>query len=157
MGRSRQYPICYFPENNASVGLRVRNIRRASHMTQEKLADVLDVSVNYLGEIERGRKPLSRPLADHFCDYFHVTYDYLYHGITPSHWYSVRENGTYESVRSSLMEKIRHCTPEETVVIYQLVNSYLEISRELQDKPSEKNTGDGQENSQPECRPPEPT
>ena len=121
----------YLSETNIAVGLRMRQIRRAYRMTQEKLADTLGVSVNYLGEVERGRKPLSRSLADQFCQYFHVSYDYLYHGSTAPAKNQVREKATYKAADHLILDQIRDCSPEEVYVISHLIGSYLDITRQL--------------------------
>ena len=130
----------YLSENNIAVGLRMRHIRRAHRMTQEKLADTLGVSVNYLGEVERGRKPLSRSLADQFCQYFHVTYDYLFHGISvgPGPGNQIRERSVYKPANHALLEQVQDCSPEELFVISHMIGAYLDISRHLQDTSARK-------------------
>ena len=133
----------YSSKANAAIGSRIREVRRSANMTQEKLADLMGVSVNYLGEVERGRKPLSRSLANHFCSFFRVTYDYLYHGILPASWYEVHENA------SSLIEQLNGCSPQEILVISQLVKGYLGASRCLQGQEVPHDDADGQENSAP--------
>ena len=121
----------YLSENNVAVGLRMRQIRRAYRMTQEKLADTLGVSVNYLGEVERGRKPLSRSLADQFCQYFHVTYDYLYRGHPGSPTTQIRERSVYHTVHQNIIQQLEDCSPEEMITISHLIASYLDVSRFL--------------------------
>ena len=121
----------YLAETNIAVGLRMRQIRRAYRMTQEKLADTLGVSVNYLGEVERGRKPLSRSLADQFCQYFHVSYDYLYHGSTLPSQSQIRESAVYKNTDHLILDQVRDCSPEEVYVISHLIRSYLDATRPL--------------------------
>lgn len=41
------------------IGLKISYYRRARHMTQIELADLLNVSSNYLSQVERGCKSLS--------------------------------------------------------------------------------------------------
>lgn len=140
----------YLSESNVSIGLRMRQIRRAAHMTQEKLADTLGVSVNYLGEVERGRKPLSRSLADQFCQYFHVTYDYLYHGFPDHASNQIRERSNYRSAHHFLQDQIQSCSPEEIVMITRLVGTYLDVSRQLSQKNPQENYDHGQNHTDPE-------
>ena len=121
----------YLSESNIAVGLRMRQIRRANRMTQEKLADTLGVSVNYLGEVERGRKPLSRSLADQFCQYFHVSYDYLYYGSDVASQNQIRETAVYKNADHLILDQVRDCSPEEVYVISHLIRSYLDITRPL--------------------------
>lgn len=140
----------YLSTNDVAIGRRMRQIRQAASMTQEKLADILGISVNYLGEVERGRKPLSRGLADQFCLYFHVTYDYLYYGTMPISRYAVCEKSNYESVRASLIEQLKYCSHDEIVMISQLVGSYLSTSRHLQKQELPQNHQNREEHSDPQ-------
>ena len=141
----------YLSETNIAVGLRMRQIRRAYRMTQEKLADTLGVSVNYLGEVERGRKPLSRSLADQFCQYFHVSYDYLYHGSNIPASNRIREKAMYNSTNHLILDEVRDCSPEEIYVITHLIRSYLDITRQLTYDPLQDNHQHRQSRSDPEC------
>ncbi|MCI8514211.1 MAG: helix-turn-helix transcriptional regulator [Lachnospiraceae bacterium] len=75
------YAISSFNDSNRVIGQRIRAKRRQWGLSQEALADAIDVSLNYLGEIERGRKPLTLPVAEQLCLLFGVTYDYLFLGM----------------------------------------------------------------------------
>lgn len=145
----------YSSEADPAIGRRMREIRRSAGLTQEKVADLMDVTVNYLGEVERGRKPLSRSLASHFCSFFRVTYDYLYHGIPPATWYEIHENANYQSVHSSLMTQLNSCSPQELLVISHLVTGYLGASRSLQGQEIPQDDSSRQEYAKPQDRPPQ--
>lgn len=69
-------------DSNISVGWRIRQIRSAYGLTQESLSEELGISLNYLGEIERGRRPLSHKVAKRLCTYFNLSLDYLYTGTS---------------------------------------------------------------------------
>lgn len=137
-----------------AVGRRIRRMRRSAQMTQEQLADALGVSVNYLGEVERGNKPLSRSLADQLCSYFHVTYDYLYHGIPLNTQYFIRENISYKSLQTFLSEELEQCTPEEMLIISRLVDCYLDVSRQLKKQGPAQNDQDADQSSRNKKRTP---
>ena len=130
------------PQDYQAVGRRIRRMCRSVQMTQEKLADALGISVNYLGEVERGNKPLSRSLADQLCAHFHVTYDYLYHGIPLNTQYFIRENISYKSLQTFLTEEIAECSPEEILIISRLVDCYLDVSRQLKKQSPPQNSQD---------------
>lgn len=144
----------YLSQNNMAIGQRMRQVRRSAKMTQERLADTLGVTVNYLGEVERGRKPLSRALADQFCQHFNVTYDYLYHGLQVGSRNMIREESIYDSIHTLLLEQLKDCSPEEILVIAQLVDSYLDASRKLRRPNSQKNHSHRQNHTSPENRTP---
>lgn len=66
---------------NPYIGQRIRMERKRMGISQETLASDLDVSVNYLGELERGKRIVSLNMAEKLCRYFHLSLDYLYRGI----------------------------------------------------------------------------
>jgi transcriptional regulator with XRE-family HTH domain len=72
--------ISSFHDTNSVIGRRIRLLRRQWHMTQAQLAAEVDVSPGYIGEIERGHKPLSLPIAEQLCLLFGTSYDYLFRG-----------------------------------------------------------------------------
>lgn len=43
------------PDINKILGARIRKLRKEANFTQEELAEKADISMKYLGEIERGR------------------------------------------------------------------------------------------------------
>ncbi|MDL2226998.1 helix-turn-helix domain-containing protein [Deltaproteobacteria bacterium OttesenSCG-928-M10] len=43
------------PDINKMLGIRIRKLRTERKLTQEELAEQADISMKYLGEIERGR------------------------------------------------------------------------------------------------------
>lgn len=46
-------------EKRILIGLNIGYYRRARHMTQIELAEALNISSNYLSQVERGRKTFS--------------------------------------------------------------------------------------------------
>jgi transcriptional regulator with XRE-family HTH domain len=70
-----------FNDSDSTIGNRIRSCRLNWRLTQDELAAAIDVTPNYIGEIERGRRPLTLPVAEQLCLYFGITYDYLYLGI----------------------------------------------------------------------------
>ncbi len=120
-------------ETADTPGARIRKIRESRALTQDQMAGVLNVTANYIGEVERGRKPLSRKVAARVCEIYGVTYDYLYHGITSVNWKGLSESGGGESLASwnILQQELQACSPEEIIVAQHLVSSYLSASRGL--------------------------
>lgn len=52
-------PPILLDEKKMLIGLNIGYYRRARHMTQIELAEVLNISSNYLSQVERGCKSLS--------------------------------------------------------------------------------------------------
>lgn len=59
------------------LGKRIREERKRHNLTQEKLAEKIDLSEAYIGQIERGERILSLDTLLKITDQFGVTVDYL--------------------------------------------------------------------------------
>ncbi|HHW39601.1 MAG TPA: helix-turn-helix transcriptional regulator [Syntrophomonadaceae bacterium] len=55
-----------------TVGNNIRLLRRARGMTQERLAEIVDVSGSYIGYLERGKRSPSLDLLAKIADVFKV-------------------------------------------------------------------------------------
>lgn len=62
-----------------SLGKRLRQERHKMHLTQEKLAEKIEVSDAYIGQIERGERSLSLETLVKLANQLGVTVDYLLH------------------------------------------------------------------------------
>ena len=65
---------------NFQIGNRIREAREAVGFTQEKLASVLEMSVNHISEIERGISGTSVKTISNICRILHVSCDYIVMG-----------------------------------------------------------------------------
>lgn len=65
---------------NTDMGLRIKQCRKAKKMTQEKLAEEVDISHHYLYEIERGSKSVSLPILADIATILQTSLDYLVFG-----------------------------------------------------------------------------
>lgn len=64
--------------NKISLGRKIRNARTKEKMTQSELAEKIDVSTNFLGDIERGIKLPSIPTLIALCNTLKLSLDYLF-------------------------------------------------------------------------------
>lgn len=64
----------------ARVGTRIKNCRQAMNLTQEQLAELIDVSPHYIYEIERGSKTMSLYTLYDLSTSLNVSTDYLLYG-----------------------------------------------------------------------------
>lgn len=53
---------------NKKIGEKIRNLRESKYMTQEELAQKINISQTMLSKIERGENPLSLILAKKIAD-----------------------------------------------------------------------------------------
>ena len=56
---------------------RLRQLREVAGERQQTLAELLQVSVNQISEMERGRKTTSFERLVLLCEHYHVSADYL--------------------------------------------------------------------------------
>ena len=45
------------------LGVRIRTLRKAAGLTQEQLAEIADISVNFMGYVERGQRAIDQNLG----------------------------------------------------------------------------------------------
>ena len=67
-----------------SIGKRVHDFRIQNDYTQAQFAELIDISVNFLSEIENGKKGMSQDTICKLCDYFQISADYILRGIQSS-------------------------------------------------------------------------
>ena len=58
-------------------GLRIKKLRKQKGLTQEQLADKLNISTSNLGKLERGLQGLSIDLLIELSIFFDVSLDYI--------------------------------------------------------------------------------
>ena len=112
---------------NPYIGQRIRLERKRLGISQETLASELNVSANYIGDIERGKRILSLNMAEKLCGYFHFTLDYLYRGFTPE---VVAEQTSYETnPHRELLQIIELCSDQELRLCLDIVRPVLVVWR----------------------------
>lgn len=60
--------------------MRIRRAREEMGYTREKFAELLDVSVSYMAEVERGRTGISVKMLVKICDVLGLSADYVLFG-----------------------------------------------------------------------------
>lgn len=65
---------------NNKIGTRITDLRKKASLTQESLAEKLDISVKHCSEVERGLSRLSLEKLIQTADLFDVSLDYLVRG-----------------------------------------------------------------------------
>ena len=124
-----------FEPKNYLMGRRIRRERTMWSMTQEELADRLGISANYLGQIERGTRELSRKMEYRLCSLFSMTHEDLYgtaeQNISAQDADQVAENGLifHDLSERDLHRLLHSCTPEELQLCGHLIRSLLHYTR----------------------------
>ena len=105
------------------IGKHIREHRKRRRISQEKLAEMIDVSPTYIGTIERAQKHLSLNTLVNTANALETTVDCLLSG-----------NLHHDTVqyRDAVIELIRDCSPYERRIIYLLIESLKTALREGQ-------------------------
>lgn len=97
-------------EQNVLIGRRIKNALEMNYLTQEKLAEMIGVSVQYTSDLERGKVGASIATIIKICGALHVSSDYLLFGqeisAEASSIVALTSNLTerqFQIVRSSIM------------------------------------------------------
>lgn len=85
-----------------AMGQRIRSCRLQSKLTQENMAEILDISVKHYGEVERGVTGLAIEKVLFLSEFFHVSLDYLLKG-----------DGEEEPFPFIFIETYRSCSEEK--------------------------------------------
>lgn len=64
-------------KQNREIGLRIKQAREAAGFTQERLAELIDVSPQYISGVERGVVGLSVPILTHLSRILLISCDYI--------------------------------------------------------------------------------
>jgi transcriptional regulator with XRE-family HTH domain len=59
------------------LGARIKEERIKRHLSREKMAEDLDISASYIGQIERGERCLTVDTLVHVANYYQLSVDYL--------------------------------------------------------------------------------
>ena len=64
--------------NYVEIGNKIKQKRKSLGYSQEDLAEMCNISVSYIGHIERGSKKMSIPIAVSIAHALHLRLDYLF-------------------------------------------------------------------------------
>lgn len=93
------------------IGERLKKARIDNNLTQEKLAEKLDVSIAFLSRIERGSSHISLKRLSQICDILGITEGSILNG-------SSNNSNTYLS--SEFDNILKNTTPEKQKLIYKI-------------------------------------
>ncbi|MDO4168783.1 MAG: helix-turn-helix transcriptional regulator [Lachnospiraceae bacterium] len=103
---------------NSEIGKRISTLRKERHMTQEQLAEALDISIKHCSCVERGVSALSLEKLIEICDIFDTSLDYLVRG---------KVLDVLFTLPSSFTEILTQISDEEQVVLKEYLNLYSKI------------------------------
>jgi len=120
-------PSNYVTERRMLTGLRIRRERLLWGMTQEELSSALGISSNYLSQIERGNRDLSRNIEDRLCDLFRLDHNELHSVNEISRSDRLAESNMFMPHLQSeeIQRLLDSCSPEELQLCGQMLRSML--------------------------------
>lgn len=104
---------------NVDIGHRIKQARRTAKLTQEQLAEAIDVSAQYVSDLERGVVGTSIPTLIKICDNLAVSADYL-----------LRGKDMQDVPPLGLSERLRSLSPQEQELMmegFNLLNKALSM------------------------------
>ena len=114
-------------EENIQIGARIKQAREAAGLTQERLAELVDVTAQYLSGVERGTVGLSVPVLRCLCSVLLVSCDFILSG-----------NQEYTDV-TGITARLSKLPPEHVQNVEEILNRYMEgIAITQQMKTSDK-------------------
>lgn len=98
------------------IGQRIREERSKFNLTQEKFAEIIDMSTIYVGQIERGERRMSLDTLIKVSDSLHVSLDYLIRGSSQT---NIPKDDT------ELNEILSRCSKKEIGIITDIAKTVL--------------------------------
>ena len=99
------------------IGERLKKARLAKNMTQENLAEQLDVSVAFLSRVERGHSHLNLNRLTQVCELLDVSEGYILSG-------SSENSESY--LEEDFKKLLANCSPEKQRLIYNIAKTIAE-------------------------------
>lgn len=101
----------------SEIGQRIKHLRHLHDYTQAEFAEMIDISVNFLSEIENGKKGLSQDTLAKICHQLNVSADFILFGVKPE--------------QNSLIELANKLSVEELQTTIRYLESLIEMKRIL--------------------------
>ena len=99
------------------MGDRVQDTRKNRGLTQEQLAEKIDITVEYMSQIERGLKTPSMQVFIKLVEVLDVSADYLLRDtVSTRNLYGDKQLGS----------KLERLTPKQRVALEALIDTYIE-------------------------------
>lgn len=99
---------------NIEIGKQVKYAREQAKLTQEQLAEYIDVSPQYISDLERGVVGVSIPTLKKLCATLHVASDQIL--------FSERKDNDV----SAVMEKCRLLSKEQFDILSDIIYKFIE-------------------------------
>ena len=116
--------------DNKAVGQRIREEREKMALTRAELAEFVELSDYYVGQLERGERQMSLPALIKVASCLHVSMDYLVLGSSKHKGYFIHDSTppAYKSDSEPIEEVnqlLEKCSKKELDLIKKLIQTIL--------------------------------
>ncbi|MNE76853.1 HTH-type transcriptional regulator ImmR [compost metagenome] len=101
------------------IGKRIRRAREEHGLTQEVLAEKLDVSNAYISKIERGKTAINLERLSQICVILDESPEYILGGTNSS---------AKDYLRHEIIEMLERCSPEKIKLIVQVIKPIVDYA-----------------------------
>ncbi|WMT38866.1 helix-turn-helix transcriptional regulator [Paenibacillus sp. D2_2] len=101
------------------IGRRIKQAREEHGITQEILAEKLDVSNAYISKIERGKTPINLDRLSQICVVLEESPEYILSGTNKL---------SNDYLRNEIIEMLEECPPEKIKLIMQVIKPIIEFN-----------------------------
>lgn len=105
----------------AVIGQRIKQARLAKNLTQEDLAEQVDISVAFLSRVERGNSHINLKRLNQLCALLDVTEGYVLNGAS---------SNSKNYLDKEFTELLKGCSAEKQKLIYNVAKAIVETDIE---------------------------
>lgn len=93
------------------IGERLKKARKSKNLTQEQLAEKIDVSVAFLSRVERGDVKINLPRLSQVCDILDISIAYILTGVG---------SNSKNYLSDDFANLLKNCPPNKLKLIYDI-------------------------------------
>jgi len=97
-----------------AIGQKLREEREKIGWTQESVAEVLDITPAFVGHIERAERSMSLNTLIRFCNFYHITIDYLLSDTLPPQ---------HDNIATQITSLLKPKTAVQQLAILDIINA----------------------------------
>lgn len=106
------------------IGRRIRRFRKACRMSQEQLAEAVDISTTHLSHIETANTKLSLSVFVKIASVLSVSADELLHDT---------QTQNHSVLRNDILDTLTQCSPEELLILSDILKSSVTALRKYRE------------------------
>lgn len=104
----------------AKIGYKLKQLRLDANLSQEKLAELLDVHIQAIGKVETGKIFISEKVLEKACKFFNVKPKYFFD------FEELKLRQSDEERINDIVEKLKHSKPIFIKQIHKIVQALYE-------------------------------